>query len=469
MYKHNFDKTILRSYDIRGIYEKTLSDKDAFMLGYFFGVTVKKNLPRKKYPLIIIGMDGRLSSPALEENLNSGLVKSGCEIYRIGLGPTPMLYFASHYYSADGAIQVTGSHNPKNYNGFKIVLNQNSFFGEDIIKLGEFAKEGHSSKNNGFSKNVDIHDRYIEKIIEPTKNLNEKLSNKTIVWDCGNGASGPSIEMITKKISGNHVVLYSMVDGNFPNHHPDPTDISTLKIMSDKMKEVNADIGIGFDGDGDRIGVIDKQGRPVAGDLLTSFLAQSIEFENKTDHTVILDIKSSSVAYDEIKSLGLNVEIGKTGHSNIKKRIKEINSPLAGEMSGHIFFADKYYGFDDALYASIRLLSLLANDVNLEKFISSLPKTFVSPEIKLRCSDQIKFSVINNISKNALRDYRPENITTIDGVRARNSFGWWLIRASNTEEALIIRFEGKSIEDKEELFLEVQKRLKNEGLTLEFN
>ena len=168
-------------------------------------------------------------------------------------------------------------------------------------------------------------------------------------------------------------------------------------------------------------------------------------------------------------SLGLNVEIGKTGHSNIKKRIKEINSPLAGEMSGHIFFADKYYGFDDALYTSIRLLSLLANDVNLEKFISSLPKTFVSPEIKLQCSDRIKFTVINNISKNALEDYSPENITIIDGVRAKNNFGWWLIRASNTEEALIIRFEGKSIEDKEELFLEVQKRLKKEGLTLEFN
>ena len=469
MYKHTFDKTILRSYDIRGVYEKTLSNKDAFMLGYFFGITVKKNSPLKDNPLVIIGMDGRLSSPALEKNLNYGLENSGCEIYRIGLGPTPMLYFASHYFNADGAIQVTGSHNPKNYNGFKIVLNQNSFFGEDIIKLGKFAKEGHSSKNNGFSKNVDVYDRYIEKIIEPIKNLNDKLSNKTIVWDCGNGASGPSIEMITKKISGNHVVLYSKVDGNFPNHHPDPTDISTLKIMSDKMKEVNADIGIGFDGDGDRIGVIDKQGRPVAGDLLTSFLARSIEVENKTDHTVILDIKSSSVAYDEIMSLGLNVEIGKTGHSNIKKRIKEINSPLAGEVSGHIFFADKYYGFDDALYTSIRLLSLLANDVNLEKFISSLPKTFVSPEIKLQCSDRIKFTVINSISKNALQDYSPENITIIDGVRAKNNFGWWLIRASNTEEALIIRFEGKSIKDKEELFLEVQKRLKKEGLTLEFN
>ncbi|MDC3116832.1 phosphomannomutase/phosphoglucomutase, partial [Alphaproteobacteria bacterium] len=411
MYRHTFDKTILRSYDIRGIYEKTLSNNDAFMLGYFFGITVKKNSPKIKNPLIIIGMDGRLSSPILEKSLNSGLVKSGCKIYRIGLGPTPMLYFASHYYNANGAIQVTGSHNPKNYNGFKIILNQNSFFGEDIIKLGEFAKKGHSSNNNGFSKNVVIHDKYIEKIIEPIKNFNYKLSNKTIVWDCGNGASGPSVERITKKISGNHVVLYSKVDGNFPNHHPDPTDISTLKIMSDKMKIVNADIGIGFDGDGDRIGVIDKQGRPIAGDLLTSFLANSLEAKDKGDHTVILDIKSSSIAYDKIKSLGLNVEIGKTGHSNIKKRMKEINSPLAGEMSGHIFFADKYYGFDDALYASIRLLSLLAKDLSLEEFMSSLPKMFVSPEIKLHCSDKLKFAIIDNISKKALEDYSSENIT----------------------------------------------------------
>ncbi len=469
MYKHTFDETILRSYDIRGVYEKTLNNKDAFMLGYFFGVTVKKNSPVKKNPLIVIGMDGRLSSPALEENLNSGLVKSGCSIYRIGLGPTPMLYFASHHYGADGAIQVTGSHNPKNYNGFKIVLNQKSFFGEDIIKLGEFAKKGHSSNSNGFSKDVVVYDRYIEKIIEPLINVSEKLSDKTIVWDCGNGASGPSIEMITRKISGNHVVLYSKVDGNFPNHHPDPTDISTLKIMSNKMKEVNADIGIGFDGDGDRIGVIDKQGRPVAGDLLTSFLACSIEAKNKSDHTIILDIKSSSVAYDKIKSLGLNVEIGKTGHSNIKKRMKEINSPLAGEMSGHIFFADKYYGFDDALYASVRLLSLLAKNINLEKFMSSLPKTFVSPEIKLHCSDKKKFTIIDNISKKALEDYSSENIIVIDGVRAKNTFGWWLIRASNTEEKLIIRYEGKSAVDKQELFLEVQKRLKREGLTLELN
>ena len=469
MLQHIFDPTILRSYDIRGIYEKTLNKEDAFMLGFFYGITVKKKLPTKENPLIVIGMDGRLSSPILEENLNAGLEKSGCEVYRIGLSPTPMLYFASHFFKADGAIQITGSHNPKDYNGFKIVLDQNSFFGEDIQKLGKLAKKGYSQTYLGFSKSVSINDQYIEKIIEPIKGIDKNLANKTIVWDCGNGASGPSIEKLTKRISGNHIVLFSEVDGNFPNHHPDPTDESTLKILSDKMKEVNADIGIGFDGDGDRIGVIDKKGRPIAGDLLTAFLSNSLEINDKENQTVILDIKSSYVAYDKIISFGLNAEIGKTGHSNIKKRIKEINSPLAGEMSGHIFFADKYYGYDDALYTSIRIISLMANDNNLDDFISTLPKTYVSPEIKLYCSDKIKFQLINRLIDKVLKDYNPENVITLDGVRAKNEMGWWLIRASNTEEAIVVRFEGKSEKDQDKLLMEVKERLKNEGLTWEYS
>ena len=469
MLQHIFDPTILRSYDIRGVYEKTLNKEDAFMLGFFFGITVKKKLPTKANPLIVIGMDGRLSSPVLEESLNAGLEKSGCEVYRIGLSPTPMLYFASHFFKADGAIQITGSHNPKDYNGFKIVLDQNSFFGEDIQKLGKLAKKGYSQTYLGFSKSVSINDQYIEKIIEPIKGIDKNLANKTIVWDCGNGASGPSVEKLTKRISGNHIVLFSEVDGNFPNHHPDPTDESTLKILSYKMKEVNADIGIGFDGDGDRIGVIDKKGRPIAGDLLTAFLSNSLEINDKENQTVILDIKSSYVAYDKIISFGLNAEIGKTGHSNIKKRIKEINSPLAGEMSGHIFFADKYYGYDDALYTSIRIISLMANDNNLDDFISTLPKTYVSPEIKLYCSDKIKFQLINRLVDKVLKDYNPENVITLDGVRAKNEMGWWLIRASNTEEAIIVRFEGKSQKDQDKLLMEVKERLKNEGLTWEYS
>ena len=467
MYKHTFDNTILRSYDIRGIYGVSLSDKDAFMLGFFFGITVRKKNPDKKHPLIVIGMDGRLSSPMLEEKLNEGLKNSGCEIYRIGLCPTPMLYFASNFYKADGAIQVTGSHNPKDYNGFKIVLNQNSFFGEDIKKLGQFSSKGYSKTYVGFSKSVEVNNHYINEIIKPFKNIKRQFFEKTIVWDCGNGASGPSVETMTKKIPGNHIVLYSDVDGNFPNHHPDPTDESTLKILLKKMNEVDAEIGIAFDGDGDRIGVVDKQGRSVAGDLLTAFLANSITRNDKENQTIILDIKSSYIAYESIISLGFKAEIGKTGHSNIKKRIKEIKSPLAGEVSGHIFFGDIYFGYDDALYASIRLLSLMANNFELDKFVSTLPKTFISSEIKVFCSDKIKFLTINNISKNVFEKYNSNDVITLDGLRVNNNHGWWLIRASNTEEALIVRFEGKSEKDKNELFLEVKNLLKEEGLTLE--
>ncbi len=467
MFKHTFNNTILRSYDIRGIYEKTLTEKDAFMLGFFFGIIVREKNPEKKHPLIVVGMDGRLSSPLLEEKLTEGLENSGCEVYRIGLGPTPMLYFASNYYKADGAIQVTGSHNPKDYNGFKIVLNQNSFFGEDIQKLGHFASKGYSKTYNGFSRSVAINTHYVDEIIKPLQNIKRQLDNKTIVWDCGNGASGPSLEMITKKIPGKHVILYSKVDGNFPNHHPDPTDESTLKILRNKMKEVDAELGIAFDGDGDRIGVVDRQGRPIPGDLLTAFLANSIASNDKIIQTIILDIKSSYVAYENIISLGFKVEIGKTGHSNIKKRIKEIKSPLAGEMSGHIFFGDTYFGYDDALYAAIRLLTLTGNNFELDKFISTLPETFISPEIKVFCSDEIKFLTIDNISKKVFEKYNSNDVITLDGLRVKNNHGWWLIRASNTEEALVVRFEGKSEKDKKELYFEVKNFLKNEGLTLD--
>ena len=467
MYKHIFDPSILRSYDIRGIFEETLNPLDAWMLGFFFGTNIRQNKTNKKNPLIIIGMDGRLSSPVLEDNLNKGLQKAGCDVYRIGIGPTPMLYFASQYFSADGAIQVTGSHNPKNHNGFKIVSNQNSFFGNDILKLGQLAQEGVDKTFNGSSKQVKVNHEYVKKIIKPILQNKERLSGKTIVWDCGNGAAGPTINEIVKKLPGNHIVLFSEVDGNFPNHHPDPTDPSTLKLLSKKMKEVNADLGIGFDGDGDRLGILDKQYRPIPGDLLTAFLSKSLIKNSKK--TIILDIKSSQVACDQIIKNGFKVEIWKTGHSHIKKRMKEISSPLAGEMSGHIFFSEDYFGYDDALFASIKLLELITQGHQLEKFISDLPITFPSPEIKVNCSDSIKFNVVQKILKKTLEDYLPDSIIQLDGVRAKNENGWWLIRASNTEAKLVIRVEGKSENSKNLLLTEVQVRLKEAGLTWEIN
>ena len=255
------------------------------------------------------------------------------------------------------------------------------------------------------------------------------------------------------------------MDGNFPNHHPDPTDPSTLKLLSEKMKEVNANLGIGFDGDGDRLGILDKKCRPIPGDLLTAFLSKSLVKD--INKTVILDIKSSQVAYDQIIKNGFKVEIWKTGHSHIKKRMKEINSPLAGEMSGHIFFAEGYLGYDDALFASIKLLELITNGYQLENFISDLPVTFPSPEIKVSCPDSIKFDVVQKILSKTLEDYLPDSIIKLDGVRAQNKNGWWLIRASNTEEKLVIRVEGTSEKSKVLLLTEVQARLKDVGLTWE--
>ena len=311
-------ETIFRENDIRGTYPEEINE----LVMKDIAIGIAKKCKSEGVDSIAVARDGRLSGEPLLTNFCEAILNCGIDVNCIGLATSPMLYFAAKKEKSKSGIMITGSHNPKDYNGFKIVLNQNSFFGEDIQKLGKFAKEGYSQTYLGLSKSVSINDQYIEKIIEPIKGIDKKLANKTIVWDCGNGASGPSVEMLTKRISGNHIVLFSEVDGNFPNHHPDPTDESTLKILSDKMKEVNADIGIGFDGDGDRIGVIDKKGRPIAGDLLTAFLSNSLEIKDKENQTVILDIKSSYVAYDKIISFGLNAEIGKTGHSNIKKRIK---------------------------------------------------------------------------------------------------------------------------------------------------
>ena len=292
MYKHIFDPSILRSYDIRGIFEKTLNPLDAWMLGFFFGTNIKQNKANQKKPLIIIGMDGRLSSPVLEDNLNKGLQKAGCDVYRIGIGPTPMLYFASKHFFADGAIQVTGSHNPKDHNGFKMVANQNSFFGDDILKLGKLAQEGVNETHNGSSKKVKINDRYIKKIIKPILQNKESLSNQTIVWDCGNGATGPSINEIVKKLPGNHIVLFSDVDGNFPNHHPDPTVEENLQGLIEKVRSENAELGIGFDGDADRIGLVDEKGNILWGDQLLTIFARDILSRNP-GATIVGEVKCS--------------------------------------------------------------------------------------------------------------------------------------------------------------------------------
>jgi len=451
------DESIFREYDIRGIVPEQINELSIKAIA---SAIATKCYDEKVHELAL-GRDGRLSGSKIINALSQELRLLGINIVNVGIVTSPLLYFAAKKLNSMSGVMITGSHNPKNYNGFKIVINDKPVSGTEMLSL--ISNEIIHSKETGSEIfKEDLMKEYISEVITQTSKSSKKIK---VVIDCGNGSAGEIAPRLMRTLGHEVIELFCEIDGNFPNHHPDPGKPENLQDLIRTVKKEGADIGIAFDGDGDRIGVIDKNRLPVPGDLLTAFLANSIK--DKVNKTVILDIKSSNVAYEKIMSLGFNAEIGKTGHSNIKKRIKEINAPLAGEMSGHIFFADNYFGFDDAIYASIRLIKLLANDITLHEFTSSLPVTYPSREIKVYCPDNVKFKTMKNISIEVLKNYNSKDIITIDGIRAKNKFGWWLIRASNTEEALVVRFEGNSGEDKNELFNEVKYLLENEGLTLE--
>ena len=462
--KHKFHPTILREYDIRGIVNENLTELDSFILGYFFGLTVKKKIHLSKSPKIIVSRDGRISSENLLENLIKGLLKSGSDIINIGLNPTPALYFANEHFHADGSIQVTGSHNPKNYNGFKMIVLNNSFYGKDIIKLGDFSANGSDQTFDGTYEEKNIQKIYTSKILKPI--INDKsnvLLKKKIIWDCGNGATGKVLKNLINNIPGEHHILFDEIDGNFPNHPPDPTKKENLKELKNHIDKLNADLGIAFDGDGDRISVMRRNGELIPGDLLTAFLSLSIKDKTKN---IILDVKSSIIAKNAIENLGFNVEIWKTGHSNIKSRMKKTGSLLAGEMSGHIFFSDTYYGYDDAIYSSIRFLQLINEGKEIENFLNNLDEFYFTPEIKISCPENIKFKIVEKIILKLKRKYDLKQLFLIDGVRVNFDFGWYLIRASNTENALVIRVEGKTNEHLSSLISEVKILLKKENIFL---
>ncbi len=460
---HIFNPNILRAYDIRGIFNSTLSEKDAFMLGYFFGIICQEK-NKNKIPNVVLSMDGRISSPILKEHTSIGLSKSGCNVIDLGLNPTPLLYFGNSTLNTDGAIQITGSHNPKDYNGFKMILNNEPFFGNDIQYLGEKAEKGSNISLNGKIQNKNLDDQYLNQILKPLSD-SEQLKNKIIIWDCGNGATGLIIKKITKKIPGKHIILYPEIDGNFPNHHPDPSNETNLLELKKEIKRNNADFGFAFDGDGDRLGVVNSKCQLISGDMLSTFLAQSISDKKKP---IILDIKSSQNCKDFLENLNYNVLIWKTGHSHIKKKMKEIGSNFAGEMSGHIFFGDTYYGYDDAIYASIRFLSLIENGVGLDDFLNKFKITFFTPEIKIKCSEEDKFKIVEKLKIEIKKKYQLSLLNLIDGVRVDLSKGWYLIRASNTENAIIVRIDGNTKENLVDLFDEVQALLKTENLNINF-
>lgn len=431
---YRFDPTILREYDVRGIVGTTLAAADAHALGRAFGTVVAGRGGKR----VCVGRDGRLSSPEMAGALADGLRAAGIDVIDIGGCPTPMLYFSVHHQDADGGVMITGSHNPPDYNGFKMMLGKGPFFGDDIQNLGRIAADGAFAEGTGALTQVDLFDDYIARMMQdyrPGRPLK-------VVWDCGNGATGPAAEALAKALPGEHRVLFPEVDGTFPNHHPDPTLPETLEFLREAVAEMGADIGIGFDGDGDRIGVIDNQGRVLWGDQLVAVYATEVLAEHP-GATVIADVKASRVLFDRIAELGGEPLMWRTGHSLIKTKMAEIGAPLAGEMSGHLFFKDRYFGFDDALYAAVRLISLLARaDRPLSAFRDELRETMSTPEIRFPCSEERKFSAVEEVRAN-LEGVPGIEVNGIDGVRVSSADGWWLLRASNTQDVLVARAEAE--------------------------
>ena len=429
---HQFNKSIFRAYDIRGIVGETLSVRDAYFIGYNFAKKVKKKFNSLN---IIVGYDGRLSSPILEKNLIQGLLNAGSNVTRISVCTSPMLYFASEILKADGAIMITGSHNPSNYNGFKILTKEGSYFGKEILSL---IKTKIDKPLLGKLHNFNISNNYISELVDK---ISFDKKNLSVVWDSGNGSTGNILKKLVKHIPGKHFLINSNVDGTFPSHHPDPTEEKNLIDIKKSIKKNKADIGIAFDGDGDRIGVLDAEGNFISGDKLLLVYAIDI-LKTKPNSKIIADVKASNIIFETINNLGGEAIMCKTGHSFIKAKMKETKALLAGEMSGHIFIADDYYGFDDALYASVRLLNIISKGFNIKKFLNKFKNLFSTPEIKVFCQDNMKFKVIDQIKKLAHKKYK--EVIYIDGIRVNFSYGWWLIRASNTQPAIIIRCEANS-------------------------
>jgi len=441
---HRFHPTILREYDIRGIVGQTLFPADAEAIGQSFGTLVK----RAGGSVVCVGRDGRLSSPELEEALVRGLVSCGIEVKRIGLGPTPMLYFACHSLKADGGIMVTGSHNPPSHNGFKMVFGGKPFFAEQIKRLGRVAEAGDydAAQSGGKAVDTPLQEAYVARLLADY----DGRKPLTVVWDSGNGATGAVVEALTDALPGRHILLNTTIDGTFPAHHPDPTEPENLEQLRLAVAAAKADFGIAFDGDGDRLGVVDGQGRILWGDQMLMLLAEEV-LAAYPGATILADVKASQSLFDHIAKLGGKAEMCRTGHSIIKTRMAETGAVLAGEMSGHLFFADRYYGYDDALYAAVRFISMVGRwgDVTLDQRHDGLPRLYNTPELRIDCPDERKQAVIAGVKAGLAGS--PDRVVDIDGVRVSNADGWWLLRASNTQAVLVARCESTTQEGLERL------------------
>jgi len=453
------DPSILGAYDIRGIVGETLTEAAMAAIGRGFATIARARAGAEGPPLICVGRDGRPSSAALEANLVEGLTAAGADVLRIGMGPTPMLYFAVHERGADGGMMVTGSHNPPAYNGVKMMLGGLPFFGEDIAWLAQTVAEGAFAAGAGRAGDAALDDAYVARLL-----ADAGAGALRVAWDAGNGAAGAVLGALTAGLPGRHVLLNAEVDGTFPAHHPDPTVAENLAQLIGTVRAEGCDLGIAFDGDGDRIGVVDGSGAILWGDQLVALFAREV-LRARPGATVIGDVKASRVLFDEIARLGGAPLMWRTGHAPIKAKMAETGAPLAGEMSGHIFFADRYYGFDDALYAAIRLLRLVADEGRpLAALRAGLPQRVSTPEIRFACADARKFRIPGEIGERLRAAGLP--FSDIDGVRAETPEGWWLLRASNTQPMLVARCEAENEAALERLKDDLAAQLRASGVAL---
>jgi phosphomannomutase len=455
-FTHSFDATVLREYDIRGIVGRTLNPPDAFAIGRVFGSMIVRAGGRT----VAVGYDGRLSSPELEAALVQGLAASGAEAIRIGRGPTPMLYFGSATQRTDGAIMVTGSHNPPDYNGFKLVIGGKPFFGDRIAELGRLAAAGDVvPEAAGSARDLDVSSDYIARLVQDWDGGDRALK---VVWDNGNGAAGEILSGLIERLPGTHTVLFGEIDGRFPNHHPDPTIPKNLTALIAEVRRQGADLGIAFDGDADRIGAVDETGEILFGDQLMLVFSRDV-LKAHPGATIVDDVKTIQILFDDIKKSGGVPLMWKTGHSLIKAKMAEIGSPFGGEMSGHLFFADHWYGFDDAIYAGVRLLGIVARMQGpLSSARAGLPVALNTPELRFNCDERRKFEVIKEVAERLKSG--GASYTDIDGVRVQTDDGWWLLRASNTQAVLVARAESPTAEGLERLKAKLASQLSQSGL-----
>ncbi|MES2768396.1 MAG: phosphomannomutase/phosphoglucomutase [Bdellovibrionota bacterium] len=443
---------IFREYDVRGVVGEHFDADFAYTLGRAYA-SLHFSVLQKKSPTIAIGQDARLSCPKLVEALAKGLQDSGFNVKLLGLVTSPMTYFATFFYKdIDGGIMVTGSHNPPEYNGFKISIGKNTLYGADILKLLEIIKSEKYIKGAGKIETLDIFPDYIDRY----KKEFGDLSGLKIVLDCGNGAAGVIVRKLYEACGATATILFENPDGTFPNHHPDPTVEKNLVDLKKEVLKQKADVGIGFDGDADRIGVVDENGKMILGDELMVLISRAVIKDNP-GAKIVGDVKCSHRLYEDVEKHGGKAIMWKTGHSLIKQKIKEEKAPFGGELSGHIFFNDRNYGYDDAPYAGLRVVEILKKAGKpFSHLLSDLPNAFFTPEIRIDTTEEKKYQIVEAIKKKYL-DTKNATVLTIDGIRVQFSDSWFLARASNTQPVVVLRFEATSKEKLEVLKDEIEK------------